>query len=300
MVKLTSESIDAALEDNNKKRRLVEEKHREQEEMLETAKPMAEKIEALSSELKQEWLNNKPIRDHDSVAKEYAERFDLNLSDAKKQLFTYPEKYEIQGHNVPSIVKQMRNHRRKLKGQTKLDFTKSIDNLIDAYSEYLYKCADSIYWVRKYKTPLMEMVNNEEQLRKLNSITDEVTKREIVDILCKYWEAGLDKKGLPYGKEYSRLTKEMKIHKRAYKKVLKDTVIGNSPKDVIKKAILKSVCDTPGISSREIHEGLPRKLYDRSSPSIIAKLAKEQNITNVDGAYYKINDDIKKNILKNF
>lgn len=296
MVELTSESIDTALSDNENKRRMAEEKHREEEELLENAKPMAERIEELTTQLKQEWLDTKPIRDHESIAKEYAERFDLNLSDAKKQLFTYPEKYEIQGNDVPSIVKKMRMHRRTLKGQNKKDFTKSIDNLIDAYGDYIYKCADSIYWVRKYKKPLMQMTNNEEHLRKLNSITDEVTKRDVIDILCKYWEAELNMKGLPYGKEYSKLSKEMKIHKRAYKKALKDTVIGNSTRELIKKSILKSVCEHPGISSREIHDSLPRKLYDRSSPSIIAKLARDQNITSVDGAYYKINDDIKKNI----
>ena len=41
---------------------------------------------------------------------------------------------------------------------------------------------------------------------------------------------------------------------------------------------------------------MPRNLHDKSSPQIIAKLARDENITSVDGAYYKLNDDIKKDI----
>ena len=137
---------------------------------------------------------------------------------------------------------------------------------------------------------------NEDKLVKLNSITKEENRREIIDCLCKYWEAEQNRRGLSYNKEYSRLTKEMKTHKKQFTNLIKQTPISSSPKDTIRKAILDSVCNNPGISSRQIHESLPQKLYDRSSPNIIAKLAKEQNITNVDGAYYKINDDIKKNI----
>ena len=140
------------------------------------------------------------------------------------------------------------------------------------------------------------MNNNESTLLKLNTIESEDNRRRIVDVLCKYWEANLDRKQVSFGKEYSRLTKQMSEYKRTYKKILKETTISASPKGEIRKAILDSVCNTPGISSREIHESLPKKLYDKSSPHIISKMAKEQNITNVDGAYYKINDDIKKNI----
>ena len=136
----------------------------------------------------------------------------------------------------------------------------------------------------------------EDKLSKLNSITTAEEKRAFIDVLCKYWEAEQDIQDLPYGKEFSRLTKEMKAHKKQFTQLLKQTPISTSPKDTIRKAILDSVCETPGISSREIHDSLPKKLHDRSSPQIIAKLAKDENITNIDGAYYKINDDIKKNI----
>jgi len=285
MVKLTTEAL-TEREDDLK----------EEEEVIVQAKEVAGRLESLNREIKNAWLEVKPIRDHESIAKDYAERFDINLTDAKKQLFTYPEKYEIQGNDIPKVIKQMRNHRRTLKGEKKIEFTKAIDNLIDGYADHLDKCVDSIYWIRKYKVPLKQMNNSEYHLRKLNSIESEMEKRNIIDTLCKYWEADLDRRNITYGEEYADLTKRMGSYKRSFKQALKDKVIGKSSKEIIKRNILKAVCENPGISSREIHDLLPKKMYDTTTPAIVAKLAKTQNITNVDGAYYKINDDIKKNL----
>lgn len=255
-----------------------------------------EEITRIKESIGKEWLESQPIRSHDDIAKDYANHANINLTDAKKALFDYPKKYEIEGKDIPALIKGMRKYRRKLKGDTKVAFTKSIDNLIDDYADYLNKCIDSIYWVKKYKTPLRQMNYDENKLIKLNAITSEEQKREVVDILCKYWEADIERKGMLYGKEYAVLTKEMKSLKNQFTRILKETPISASPKDTIKKAILDTVCDNPGISSREIHDSLPRNLYNRSSPQIIAKLAAEQNITNIDGMHFKINDDIKKNI----
>ena len=253
-------------------------------------------MEQKEKDMKNAWLEQQPIRDHDDIVKDYAEVAKLNLTDARDGLSNYPKKYQIEGKDIPALIKEMRKFRRTLKGETKVTFTNSIDNLIKDYSGYLEKCIDSIYWIKKYKKPLKQMNYNEDKLIKLNSIHSAKERREVIDVLCKYWEAEQDIKGLPYGKEYSRLNKEMKTLKKQFTQLLKQTPISNSPKDSIRKAILDSVCETPGISSREIHDSLPKNLYDKSSPQIIAKLAKEQNITNVDGAHYKINDDIKKNI----
>tara|TARA_B100000029_G_scaffold511224_2_gene604684 strand:- start:8605 stop:9903 length:1299 start_codon:yes stop_codon:yes gene_type:complete len=255
-----------------------------------------ENMSRIEDDMKTAWLEQQPIRSHEDIVKDYADIANINLTSAKESLSEYPKKYEIEGKDVPTLIKDMRKYRRTLKGETKVAFTNSIDNLIKAYADYLNDCIDSIYWVKKYKYPLKQMNYNEDKLVKLNSITKEEDRREIIDCLCKYWEAEQNRRGLNYNKEYSRLTKEMKTHKKQFTNLIKQTPISSSPKDTIRKAILDSVCNNPGISSRQIHESLPQKLYDRSSPNIIAKLAKEQNITNVDGAYYKINDDIKKNI----
>tara|TARA_R110002020_G_scaffold180072_5_gene374059 strand:+ start:9707 stop:11005 length:1299 start_codon:yes stop_codon:yes gene_type:complete len=255
-----------------------------------------EDMERINDELKAIWLDSQPIRSHDDIAKDYAKISNLNLTDAKNILFDYPKKYEIEGKDIPALVKDMRKYRRTLKGETKITFTNSIDDLIKEYSNYLDKCIDSIYWIKKYKTPLRQMNYNEDKLIKLNSITSSEQKREVINVLCKYWEAEQNRNNITYGKEYSKITKEMKSLKKEFTKLLKQTPISISPKDTIRKAILDSVCNNPGISSRQIHDSLPQNLHDKSSPQIIAKLAKDENITNVDGAYYKINDDIKKNI----
>ena len=84
MVKMTTEAIEAA-----------KDKNKEEEEILEQAQDVAGRMERLRNEIRAAWLDEKPIRDHESIAKDYAKRFNLNLTDAKKQLFTYPEKYEI-------------------------------------------------------------------------------------------------------------------------------------------------------------------------------------------------------------
>jgi len=255
-----------------------------------------EKIRQKQTEIRAAWLSEQPIRSHDDISKDYSKIIGINLSEAKTHLFEYPQKYEIEGKDIPTLIKDMRKYRRKLKGDIKIEFTTAIDDVIKGYGDYLEGCIDSIYWLKKYKVPLKNMNYNEMKLEKLNSITSESQKRQVLDCLSKYWEANLDRKDLSYGKEYSRLTKVMSTHKKEFTQILKQTPISTNAKDAIRKAVLDKVCNNPGVSSREIHDSLPKKLYDKSSPQIIAKIAKDENITSVNGAYYKINDDIKKNI----
>ena len=255
-----------------------------------------ENMKEIEEDMKNAWLQKQPIRSHDDIAKKFAKENEMNVSEANSILFEYPKKYEIEGKDIPALIKDMRLYKRTLKGETKIKFNNSIDNLIKEYSNYLDSCIDSIYWIKKYKIPLKEMNYDEDKLAKLNSITSEKQKRQVIDILCKYWEHKLDIKDMPYNSEYSYINKDMSKLKKKFTSVLKETPLTYTPKEVIKDSILKSVCNTPGISARQLHEQLPKNLYDRTSPQIIAKIAKEENITSVNGAYYKIDDDIKKNI----
>jgi hypothetical protein len=289
VINITKSERLQALADNAQE---AADKEREMEQLEQDANRIKEEIKLAS----QNWLQNQPIRSHDDIAKKYAKETEISLSEAKRNLFEYPKKYEIEGKSIPDLIKDMREFRRTLKGEHKITFTESIDTLIKEYSNYLDNCVDSIYWVKKYKIPLKEMNYDEDKLIKLNSITSEKQKRQVVDILCKYWEAKLEIKDLPYNSEYSKLSKNMSSLKKQFTSVMKETPHTYSPKETIKKSILEAVCDNPGISARQLHDSLPRNLYDKTSPQIIAKIAKEENITSVDGAYYKINDDIKKNI----
>ena len=72
--------------------------------------------------------------------------------------------------------------------------SKNIETLINAYSSHLDNCIKSIYWLSKYEYPLKQMSFNEMDLKKIHSVKDYDRRSELVDILCKYWEADLELK----------------------------------------------------------------------------------------------------------
>jgi len=275
----------------------------EKGDKLREAAQRADEIEALEEEqrarieeLKRSWLISQPTNDHSQIEKDYAYEFDISLSDAKKQLLVEVKKYEIEGNDIPAIIKGLRKYRRTLKGDNKKNITSSIDNLIKAYSDHIDKSIDNIYWLAKYKPIVKEMNCNETDLIKLSLIDKEDKRREMVDILCKYWEDKLDKEELSFGSEFAKLTKEMGLTKREFKKNLKNIKISKNQKEQISEHILKAVSQEPGISSRQIHERLPRRLFKKTTPSMISKIAIGNDITHVDGAFYKFDNSIKKDI----
>tara|TARA_R110000824_G_scaffold35603_2_gene111401 strand:- start:21268 stop:22638 length:1371 start_codon:yes stop_codon:yes gene_type:complete len=242
------------------------------------------------------WLVDHPISNHFDVEKNFAEKYRLSLTSAKKMLRSDLKKYEVENKDIPTLIKELKKHRRTLKGEKKKKITKSIDNLIDAYSDHLDKSIDNIYWISKYKSALKDMTCDENAIIKLSYIHEEDIRRSLIDELCKHWEAKLDRNDTPYNSDYSQLSKTMKSSKRSFRATVKKYMANVSNKEVIKHHILKSVCESPGISSRQIHERLPKKLFNKTTPSIISKMAIGNNITAVNGAFYKFNDDIKKDI----
>ena len=271
-------------------------KLREMASLADEEETLVEEQKRLSDELKRSWLSEQNTTNHFASEKKFAVDHNISLSDAKKQLNDDFKKYEVEGKDIPSLIKELKDYRRTLKGEQKIAITKSIDNLIKGYASHLDNTIDRIYWISKYKPVVKEMVCSEEQLIKLSYIHDENTRRDVIDSLCKYWEARLDRAEIPYNSDYSSLTKEMTNSKKEFKKIIKEHMPSISPKDVIKQEILHAVCEEPGISARQIHERLPKNLFKKTSPSIISKMARTQNITTVDGAFYKFSDDIKKDI----
>ena len=242
------------------------------------------------------WIDSQPLSSHFDIEKNYAESFNINLSEAKKNLEVIVKKYEVEGNDIPTLIKQLKKYRRTLKGESKIKITQSIDELIKAYSAHLDSNIDKIYWINKYKSTIQDMTCTEDNIIKLSYVTEEETRRELIDVLCKYWEAKIEKTDMPYNTEFCSLSKTMSDSKREFKRIIKKYMKSVSTKDIIKHEILKSVCENNGISSRQIHERLPKNLFNRTSPTIISKMAKTMNITNVNGAFYKLNDDIKKDI----
>ena len=231
--------------------------------------------------------------EHEIVAK-LCKTHKMNATQARKELDYFPKKYELYGQGIPDVIKAMRKERRELKGSHRTRMAKAIDNLIDGYSEHIGKCIDSIYWLAPYKDTLRKMNFNQKDLLKLHRTKDAETRREVVDSLCKYWEAELDQKDISYGKDYSMLHKEMTSAKKDFRNCLKE--IKKTLREETNEFILKEVCDSQGISARQIHDRMPKHLHDKTSWHSISKMIKPLGITSLDGAYYKFNSDIKKNV----
>ena len=99
--------------------------------------------------LKQSWLSEQTLDSHENIVKNFAKENSISLTDARRKLDVVVKRYEIEGKDIPDIVKQMRMFRRTLKGEKRLEMTKAIDNLIDGYSDHLEKSIDEIYWISK-------------------------------------------------------------------------------------------------------------------------------------------------------
>lgn len=245
------------------------------------------------------WLGNQPLSDEYEISTNMAKTFNINLSQVKKELEKYPEDCVYEDKNIPKLVKELRTYRRKVKGDNKVKLTKGIENLINSYTSHLDECIKSIYWLEKYNYPLKQMKYDEVDLKKIHSIKSYDTRSNLVDSLCKYWEANLEIKHVSYSSEYSKLSKQMKEARKEFRKLLKDIPyqsVRRNLNDQVNDFIVKSVCGSPGISSREIHDRMPNKLYKICSPQIIAKHIKKIGITNIDGANYKLPNEIKKDL----
>jgi hypothetical protein len=271
-------------------------KLREVAELADEEEELRERQKTLTSELKSQWLEEQPLSSHFELEKRFAEHYNVGLSDARKAIRNDLKKYEIEGKDIPLMIKELKVYRRTLKGEPKLAVTKSIENLIDAYSSHLDESINKIYWIKKYKPALKDMTLSEENIIKLSLIHDASTRRDIVDTLCKYWESRLDRDDMAYGEEYAKLSKDMTNSKRKVNSRIRKYVVNIGPKELIKRHIVKLVSEEQGISARQIHERLPQNLFRKSSPSMISKMARSANVTVVDGALYKMSDEIKKDI----
>ncbi len=260
-----------------------------------------EEIEEIKDKLQNElelskiWLYSQPLDSHENIVKNYAKKNSMSLTDANKRLEVIIKRYEIEGNDIPDIIKQMRMLRRNLKGEKRMEMSKAIDSLIDGYSDHLDKSIESIYWISKYKPAVKDMMLSESDLIKLSKINDYDTRAALIDEVCKYWEAKLFRKGMKLDSEYAQLTKKMNVAKKGFKDIYKKYNT-TSAKEELRDTITKMVCEYPGISSREIHDKLPVNLMRKSTAPMITTIAKSQNITNVDGMLFKLSDDIKKDI----
>jgi len=265
------------------------------EEQAEARQDSEDDIETLFESLKSQFV----VKSEYQIVKEMSRTYKINATEARKVISDFPPTYEIYDHKIPDVIKTMRKERRSLKGEYRDMMTKNIDALIDGYSEHIDKCIESIYWINPYKTTLKKMTFKETDLKKLHSLKEANERREIVDCLCKYWESELDSKEVNYGPVYAKMQKSMKESKSNFRKLVKkipDVVLRKSIKEKTEYFILKQVCENQGISARELHDKMPTSLYENNSWNSISKMAKRLDIISLEGRYYKVNSEIKKNI----
>ena len=254
--------------------------------------------EQLNTELKSIFTNSYIMSEHEEIVK-LSNELSINATDARKQLVSFPNEYIVQNHTIPDLIRKMRKSRRALKGEYRTKMTKAIDTMIDAYTDHLNKCIDSITWLSDYQVPLRKMRYNEKDLSKLHKMKSVELRRETIDALCKYWEAEINQKDMAYGKEYAELHKTMSSAKKDFRNTINkitDQSLTKSKRQRQEDFILKSVCENPGISAKGIHERMPSPLHKSCSPNSISKAIKKLDITSVDGSYYKLPSMIKKNI----
>lgn len=265
------------------------------EDQAEAREESENDIEALFENLKRQFV----VKSEYEIVKDLSKTYKINATEARKAIRDFPPSYEIYNHNIPDVIKTMRKERRTLKGEYRDRMTKNIDALIDGYSEHIDKCIDSIYWLSPYKTTLKKMNFKETDLKKLHTLKEAGERREIVDCLCKYWEAELDRDELNYSPVYAKMEKSMKESKSEFRRLLKqipDVVLRQTATEKTESFILKQVCANQGISAREIHDRMPASLHDKNSWNSISKIAKRLDIVSLEGKYYKVNSEIKKNI----
>jgi len=200
----------------------TDELRRKLPELEEAQRLEAEKKKEIKDLLRlSEWLPYQSI-DETEVIKDISKIYQVNLTEARNMLSSFPEEPLIDNKPIPDIVKDLRNMRRKLKGDSRMKMSKTIDHLINAYGEHLNKCIDSIYWISPYKPALKLLTPDLVTLRKLEHIKDGDVRANILDNLTKMWEANIFKNELDYGKEYTNYTKVFKESKKNIRSTIKD------------------------------------------------------------------------------
>lgn len=269
------------------------------EELSQLAEQEEELVQDIENEEIKEILNKGYVMSEDEELAIICKEFQINRSEARKMLGSFPKEFTIQEQSIPELVKKMRNTRRSLKGEQRDSMTKTIDVVIDSYSEYISKCIDSIGWISPYEKSLRKMRFSERDLFRLNKMKTTNERREVIDALCKYWEAELEQKGMAYCAEYSQLSKQMSLAKREFRdclKKIKNQALNKSKKERQLELIEDIILKNQGINAKGIHEKMPLDMFNLTNPNIISKSIKKLNVSNHNGSYYVMPNMIKKNI----
>ena len=139
-------------------------------------------------------------------------------------------------------------------------------------------------------------------LKKIHSVKDYNRRSELVDILCKYWEADLELKNTTYSTQYSKLNKELTSNKKDFKKFIKSInsqMFKKSISEQVNDYILKSpvdvvtVIDGCAASAATLMSVVgTHRMMHRHSFMLIHQLSSW-----LAGKYAEMQDDMKNNDL---
>ena len=84
-------------------------KLREMASLADEEETLVEEQKRLSDELKRSWLSEQNTTNHFDIEKKFAVEHNISLSDAKKQLNDEFKKYEVEGKDIPSLIKELKD-----------------------------------------------------------------------------------------------------------------------------------------------------------------------------------------------
>ena len=251
----------------------------EEKRMLEqTVKPVKDKIkEQFNKSNINEWLSTQYGNEVD-ILKDISKTLQINLTEAGDYIQQLPVEPIVSNKNIPDLVKELRDMRRKLKGDEKVKLTKGIDHLITAYEDYVQKSLE---------------------IQKLHNIKDGNTRKQIIDLCCKMWESDLEMKSLDYGTQYSNNYIALKESRNELRQLLKNIphqATRKTKKEMIEKSVREIICNNQGLSSNEIHSRLSKGHSKISTPQSISKVLMKMGATKVENEYYLVKHLIKKDL----
>ncbi len=85
---------------------------REAERLADEEKELQEQQKEITEELKRSWLVEQPISSHFSVEKNFAHEYGISLSKAREELSADFQKYEVEGKDIPTLIKELKNKRK--------------------------------------------------------------------------------------------------------------------------------------------------------------------------------------------
>ncbi len=96
----------------------------EKDEAAARLKELAEKERELQEMTSKSFTH--VMSDYEAITN-LSKNLNINATEARKQLQTFPSEYTVDGQTIPDLIKKMRKARRQLKGEHRIKMAKAMD-----------------------------------------------------------------------------------------------------------------------------------------------------------------------------